>query len=86
MAKMIERICKCGCGRKFSACKADVDRGWGLYATKSCKARAQEKRTHQYSNYLNGNPYGGTSVFDRHGDYVGFVDINGSDGHDCNKS
>lgn len=51
----IERTCKCGCGVKFMARIADVKRGWGKYASKSCKAKAQEKRTGQYANYLYGN-------------------------------
>jgi len=52
--KMVERTCKCGCGVKFMARVADVKRGWGKYASKSCKAKAQEKRTGQYTNYLRG--------------------------------
>ena len=52
--KQIERTCKCGCGVKFMARVADVKRGWGKYASKSCKAKAQEKRTGQYANYLHG--------------------------------
>lgn len=36
--KMVERICKCGCGVKFEAREADVKRGWGRFASKSCAA------------------------------------------------
>lgn len=50
--KMIEVICACGCGEKFMAREADRKRGWGKYFSKSCKAKAQEKKTHQYAHYL----------------------------------
>lgn len=43
--------CVCGCGRSFEARKADVKRGWGKYFSKSCKAKAQEKRTGQNAAY-----------------------------------
>lgn len=52
MIKMKEIICKCGCGRKKMVRSADIARGWGKYFSKSCKAKAQESRTRQYSRYL----------------------------------
>lgn len=51
MAAMQEIVCKCGCGRKKMVRAADVKRGWGRYYSKSCKAKAQEKRTGQYAAY-----------------------------------
>ena len=30
--------------------EADVKRGWGRFYSKSCKAREQERRTHQFAN------------------------------------
>lgn len=41
MADMVEITCKCGCGRKKMVRVADVKRGWGLYYSKSCKAKHQ---------------------------------------------
>lgn len=46
---MIERKCQC-CGVKFTARKADVARGWGLFCSKRCKAIKQEARTGQYAS------------------------------------
>ena len=53
MASMTEITCKCGCGRKKKVRTADVNRGWGKYYSKSCKARHQESITHQYRDYCN---------------------------------
>lgn len=47
MAHMTERTCK-WCNGKFMARTADVNRGWALFCSKSCKASKQEKRTGQY--------------------------------------
>ena len=54
MAKMTEITCKCGCGRKKMVRTADVKRGWGLFYSKSCKAKHQEKNTGQCKAYLRG--------------------------------
>ena len=92
---MIERTCACGCGKKFMAREADVRRGWGKYATKSCKATAQERRTHQHRNYMrsgvtretflhHANEYGGNPQF-HNGEYVGFTGGFSNEEHDCNK-
>lgn len=53
MPKMVERKCKC-CKNLMSVREADVKRGWGLYCSKSCKAKVQEKKNGQYKAYLNG--------------------------------
>ena len=50
--KTVSVKCKCGCNVIFSARVADVNRGWGKFASKSCKAKHQEKRTGQYSVYI----------------------------------
>jgi len=52
MASMKEITCKCGCGRKKMVRTADIKRGWGKYYSKACKAKAQERRTGQYADYL----------------------------------
>ena len=51
MASMEEIICGCGCGRKKMVRTADVKRGWGIFFSKSCKARHQEGRTGQNAAY-----------------------------------
>ena len=86
MASMTEITCKCGCGKKKMVRTADVRRGWGKYYSKSCKAKAQERRTHQHRNYLNSgasrekffryqNEYGGNPQFDANGNYEGFCSV-----------
>jgi hypothetical protein len=52
MAKMIEIVCKCGCGRKRMVRQADYDRGWGRFFDKTCKARHQERKTGQYDRFI----------------------------------
>lgn len=80
---------KCRCGTTFLARVADVKRGWGKFCSKSCKAKEQEKRTGQYSNYLHKkttkltDQYGGTPAFDHRGDYIGFTGLDPD--HDSNK-
>ena len=86
MTSMTEIICKCGCGRKKEVRTADVKRGWGKYYSKSCKAKTQERRTHQYrdnmNNYMNSgvskdkylryqDEFGGIPQFSRSGEYEG---------------
>jgi hypothetical protein len=51
----MEIICLCGCGRKKTIRKADFKRGWGMFFSKSCKAKYQERCTGQYRAYSNGN-------------------------------
>lgn len=73
MASMTEITCACGCGRKKQVRTADVKRGWGKYYDKSCKARHQEQRTHQYKAHRYAREYGGNPCFDHKGEYVGFT-------------
>lgn len=47
MAAMKEVVCSCGCGRKKKVRVADINRGWGRYYSKSCKAKDQVKRLGQ---------------------------------------
>lgn len=46
----VAKICKC-CGSKFLARKADCDRGWAMYCSKSCKAShaAKSRRRHAHT-------------------------------------
>jgi DNA-directed RNA polymerase subunit M/transcription elongation factor TFIIS len=46
---LVERKCK-NCGKVFEARQADVNRGWGLFHNKSCKAKYQERMTGQYEH------------------------------------
>ena len=41
---MPQVICKCGCGRSKDVRQADINRGWGKFYSKSCKAKAQSKK------------------------------------------
>lgn len=54
MAKMKLITCSCGCGRQKKVRLSDIKRGWGKYYSKSCKARAQERKTGQYRAYRQG--------------------------------
>ncbi|VVC05789.1 Uncharacterised protein [uncultured archaeon] len=56
MAAMILVNCKY-CHDSFYARTADAKRGWGKFCSKSCKAKYQEKHTHQYANYLPHNNF-----------------------------
>lgn len=57
MPQMTEIICACGCGKKKRVRTADVKRGWGKYYSKSCKAKAQERRTKQFAAYIQQQRY-----------------------------
>ena len=46
----VEIKCK-WCKKPKTVREADVKRGWGVFCSKKCKAKEQEKRTHQNSNY-----------------------------------
>lgn len=51
--------CICGnssCKKEFKARTADVNRGWGKFCSKRCKATDQERRTHQYAKLLRQDP------------------------------
>lgn len=84
---MIARICG-NCNTAFSARQADVNRGWALFCSKTCKAQKQERRTHANHNYhfnylgsgvsreqylSDAEEYGGNPQY-RNGHYVGFTD------------
>lgn len=45
--------CQC-CKQDFEARVADRKRGWAKFCSKSCKAKKQEQRTGQMTNYLMG--------------------------------
>lgn len=84
MATMTEITCACGCGLKKMVRAADVKRGWGKFATKSCKARKQTRDQMRrggfrgsgvsYETYMHyAREYGGTPEFSSNGHYVGFT-------------
>ena len=78
MTSMIQITCKCGCGKQKMVRTADVQRGWGKFYSKSCKAREQEKRTHQNANFKSRqNNFAGSGVskekFMRYADQYGGV-------------
>lgn len=51
-AKMVAHKCK-WCKREHMVRQADLNRGWGKFCSKSCKAKEQEKRTGgQYVDYI----------------------------------
>lgn len=49
--KMVDRVC--ACGKHFQAREADVKRGWGKSCSKSCAAKATNKKTGNYARYMN---------------------------------
>lgn len=71
MTSKVERVCK-NCGTSFLARKADVDRGWAIFCSKSCKAKEQEKRTGQFAEYCSSKKH-----YEEEVDYEG----NGWDAH-----
>ena len=42
MAKMTERICRCG--KKYMARTVDIRRGWGMSCSKRCAAKKRTRR------------------------------------------
>ncbi len=50
--KMVDKKCE-HCGDAIRVRQADINRGWGKFCGKSCKAKRQEQKTGQYSRYLN---------------------------------
>ena len=78
MARTVEVICKCGCGRKKAVRTADIKRGWGLFFDKSCKAREQERRTGQHKAHLKG---GGLTREESDHNYAMNAQEAGWDGH-----
>ena len=54
---MIEKSCNC-CGKNMTVRKADVNRGWGKYCSKSCKAKSfNERRRSSIDIYGRDNRY-----------------------------
>lgn len=53
MTAMIYKQCE-WCNGNMAVRKADVDRGWGKFCSKSCKAKKQEKKNGQHAAYLSG--------------------------------
>jgi hypothetical protein len=49
---MVDKNCE-HCGKAIKVRQADLNRGWGKFCSKSCKAKRQEQKTDQYSRYLN---------------------------------
>lgn len=53
MARGLKQEVNCkNCKKPFVARVADINRGWGKFCTKSCKALKQEQKTGQYRKYL----------------------------------
>lgn len=50
----ITKQCEC-CGKSMQVRAADVARGWGRFCSKSCKASAQERHTHQNAVHVHQN-------------------------------
>lgn len=65
---MSARVTNCTCGwckKQFQARTADVNRGWGKFCSKACKAKEQEKRTGQNRAYRAGQPPSGMQEWER---------------------
>lgn len=84
MAAMMEITCACGCGVKKMVRTSDVKRGWGKFATKSCKAIKQTRQQLRnggfrgsgvtYEKYMYyAQEFGGRPEFSRSGNYIGFT-------------
>jgi hypothetical protein len=71
---MTEITCKCGCGKKKMVRTADVKRGWGLFYSKSCKAKKQFRdcggRKLKFSTLINAFEKGKVSE-----EYVAFITL-----------
>lgn len=46
-----------GCGKHFQARQADINRGWGKFCSKRCKAMEQECRTGQNRERFTQSPH-----------------------------
>lgn len=62
------------CGKDHEVRRADLNRGWGKYCSKRCKAMEQESRTGQNAGYLDRD-------FDREMDNHGHIFESGYFGH-----
>jgi hypothetical protein len=52
MSRGAKQQVKCRCGAAFLARVADINRGWGKFCSKRCKAKEQENRTGQHASFL----------------------------------
>lgn len=50
---MVEKVCEV-CGIPMNVRQADINRGWGRFCSKSCKAKEQEARTGVHKRHLKG--------------------------------
>jgi hypothetical protein len=75
MSSMTEITCKCGCERKKMVRTADVNRGWGKYYSKSCKAKQQSRssggRKYSFQTLINAFNDGKISA-----EYAAWVTLN----------
>jgi len=76
MAATVNKLCN-RCGDSHTVRQADLNRGWGKFCSKSCKAKVQEKKNGQHAAYLNGRGVSNLhpkrlKLYDRpkHGDWV----------------
>lgn len=63
MPTMINKECE-WCNSTITVRQADVDRGWGKFCNKSCKAKFQENKKHEIvkpTNFYNTNPFSNKS-------------------------
>ena len=74
--KMVDKNCK-HCGKAIKVRQADLNRGWGKFCSKSCKAKRQEQKTGQYSRYLN-RQFSTSRVDDSIDDFDGSWDAHNS--------
>ena len=75
-AKILVLCANRSCPIKFLARVADVNRGWGRFCSKSCKASEQESRTHQNRDFIR-RSMDGPTFNDAH--------LFSNEEHDCNK-
>lgn len=97
--KTIDKLCN-RCKQPHTVRVADVKRGWGKFCSKSCKASEQTQRTGVGSpdtNYMgsgvsreryldDAKEYGGTPLYDRRGEHVGFIPTPFDNTTDCQNS
>jgi hypothetical protein len=50
---MVTKNCT-NCKKSHDVRQADVNRGWGKFCSKSCKAKTQERNNGQHAAYLHG--------------------------------
>ena len=50
---MVTKKCSC-CKEEHTVRQADLNRGWGKFCSKRCKAIVQERKNGQHAAYLSG--------------------------------